>query len=259
MENKKKINVLLLIILIVIVLIAIGVAYFVSKNQDDDVKILSVDNYTKCTKDNPCTFKVDDEDYNIVYEKKDSDSCENNDCEIIYLNDKEIRKVKNSFGDVSSIKLFKDLLIFETHFGTDIRNHSVEIYNLSGDVLRKISELEDVSGMEVSNDFSGMDADYVKIEEDKLILTGTRRYHGDTSVYDGSYIGLCSNVSKENSNDYGDLRLSDLIDKGILKITDPLTAKYEITYDEILNNDKPRLKEVIETYKYYELKNCNKS
>lgn len=70
MENKKKINVLLLIILIVIVLIAIGVAYFVSKNQDDDVKILSVDNYTKCTKDNPCTFKVDDEDYNIVYEKK---------------------------------------------------------------------------------------------------------------------------------------------------------------------------------------------
>lgn len=251
MRDKKKIKkrgrILFLISTIVLILISIAIVYFTLyyKTGVDSKLVTSID-FSECTK-GTCTYNVKLD--NKIYELKYVNVVEDNNYDIdtilseVYLNDKLI--IKNSvYNSVRDMNILKDLLIFGKKAGTSPEGQYIEVFNKNSELVSKIKVLDEELEMYPSpvkeiylgeDGYSDLRIDtyFYEIKNNVLVIYGTR--------FSDSWQMKINNTYSMTED------LPELILAGEIAASEEFSAKYEITYDQLLNGEKPKLKEITQT------------
>ena len=95
-------------------------------------------------------------------------------------------------GDTRLLSIINKAIILKQDQNTDERSTKIFVYSYQGEKLDEIHELEDKKGM-IATSF--------KINDGKLVVTGSRINHKYSVQYDGKSYVLCSNEVKKLDND----------------------------------------------------------
>lgn len=233
-KNNKKAIIIIFLILIIILIFSTSF-YFIRRN----LAVSKID-FSLC--ESSCDYKVllNNRVYKLKYVKTDSEHGVYPGFEgRVYLNNVNII-TSAEYGEISKVRVYKDLLIFEEHAGTSADGDTIKIYNKNGKLLKDIYILDEKTGMHVSNYYNdNYNSACMEIKDDNLIVYGTMKYDSGSLEINGEFYEGRFNTD-----------LIKMVDNGTLLTTDPFIASYKISYDGIKNNEDLKLYKTIKTVGY---------